>query len=89
MQDIVVHLQTRFDPQIVQPDEMSREAAKEIIRLREELVEANLMLRSCYSVTERRCQTTNWDAFDKQLAALLERQRVRINEWNGYRTCTT
>ena len=34
-------------------------------RLREELVEANQMLRSCYSVTERRCAETNWEAFDK------------------------
>ena len=54
-------------------------------RLREELVEANQMLRSCYSVTERRCAETNWEAFDKRLAELLERQRVRINEWGGYR----
>jgi hypothetical protein len=32
--DIVERLKTRFDPRIVQPDELSREAAEEIERLR-------------------------------------------------------
>ncbi len=37
--DIVERLATRFDPQIVFPDELSREAAQVIIDLRKELAE--------------------------------------------------
>lgn len=36
--DILDQLQTRFDPRIVQPDEMARAAHAEIKRLRDEVV---------------------------------------------------
>lgn len=34
MTDILKRLETRFDPRIVQPDEMARDAHAEIVRLR-------------------------------------------------------
>jgi hypothetical protein len=36
MTDILKRLETRFDPRIVQPDEMARDAHAEIVRLTKE-----------------------------------------------------
>ena len=46
MSDIVEQLGTRFDPCIVQPDELSREAAAEITRVRAEVERRDLALQS-------------------------------------------
>lgn len=64
--------------------ERSPTSSGEVESLQRDLVEANQMLRSCYSVTERRGADTNWAAFDKQLSRVLEKQRQQINEFQGY-----
>ena len=41
---------------------------------RELLIEANDMLRSCYSVIERRGQVTNWESLEKRVSGILKEQ---------------
>ena len=47
---------------------------EELARLRAMMVEANGLLRSSYAIAARRGEDTNWDGFDAQIKAALERQ---------------
>ena len=41
---------------------------------RELLIEANGILRSCYSVIERKGDSTNWDALEKRVSQILKEE---------------
>lgn len=56
----------------------------QIRRLEDALVEANGMLRTFHHVVAREGFHTNWDGLRKNLGPLLEKQRLHINEFNGY-----
>lgn len=44
-----------------------------------ELIEANSLLRSAYSIAERKGEATNWEAFAKRVYTALERQLPMVN----------
>lgn len=61
------------------------DAQTEVDELRRFLVSANSMLRSCYSVVVRKGNETNWQPLlQRRLSELLEKQRVKINQFTGY-----
>ncbi len=60
------------------------EYTDKIRRLEDALVEANGMLRTFHHVVAREGQHTNWGGLSKNLGTLLEKQRLHINEFNGY-----
>jgi hypothetical protein len=41
---------------------------------KELLIEANGILRSCYSVIERKGDATNWDSLEKRVSKILKEQ---------------
>jgi hypothetical protein len=48
------------------------------------LVEANSLLRTTAQIVGRKGEHTNWSGFETKLLPALERERVAINEFNGY-----
>lgn len=48
-------------------------------RYEAELIEANSLLRSAYSIAERKGEATNWETFGKRVHTALERQLPMVN----------
>lgn len=55
------------------------------IKLLEALREANDLLRSTYSIAERKGESTNWDGFSKNVLRALEKQHRLLypSKYNG------
>jgi hypothetical protein len=50
--------------------------------LENNLKEANELLRSCYSIAERKGEDTNWVGIQNQLIKILDKQLLIINQLN-------
>lgn len=58
-----------------------RESVEEIDKLMKMLKEVNDVLRSAHSIASREGKETNWPAFTKRVAAILEQQHKMIVDY--------